>query len=162
MAENVAQALQDNATTIFERLSQNVDVANVVMGFIGRITILCAQLGKPVQGVDMGSFQESGGDFKATLTFNTLLISPPSIWTANRYDDLKGYVGARNISMARVLESNVRLLAGLRGLVQTIEKFCDRKRIRFQDFKVKKAFITPDNRVCVVKSGVETLDRWGR
>lgn len=162
MSTNVAQAIEANAKTLFEKLSENQDLSNVLMGFLGRIILTCQQMGKPIQGVDLGSVSENGGDFRFKIEFNTLMIAPPVIWTANQYDDFTHYVKARSTGMARALEANVRLVAGFRDLVMVIDKFCERKRMPFKDFKIKKAFITRDNKTCVLKSGVENLDRWGR
>jgi hypothetical protein len=162
MSTNVAQAVESNAKTLFEKLSENQDLSNVLMGFLGRIILSCQQMGKPIQGVEMGTVTENGGDFRFPISFNTLMISPPTLWTAASGNDFTDYVKARSQSMARALEANVRLVAGFRELVMVIDKFCERKRMPFADFKVKKAFITRDNKTCVLKSGTENLDRWGR
>ena len=162
MAQNVAQALEQDAQTLFQKLSENQDLANVLMGFLGRIVLICQQTGKPLQGVEMDGVTESAGDFRFRLNYHTLLISPPSLWTANRYDDFKHYVEARSRNLARALETNVRLVTGFREVIEAIDRFCERKRMPFRELKVKKAFITKDNRTCVIKTGKETLDRWGR
>lgn len=162
MSINVAQAMETNAKTLFEKLSENQDLSNVLMGFLGRIILSCQQMGKPIQGVDIGHVSEHGGEFRFKIEFNTLLIAPPTLWGVNNFDDFTHYVKSRSTNMARALESNVRIVQGFRDLVQVIDKFCERKRMPFADFKVKKAFITRDNKTCVLKSGVENLDRWGR
>lgn len=162
MAQNVAQELERGSKTLYQKLAENNDLSNVIMGFLGKIILLCNQTGKPIQGVELGEPTESNGDFRFTVAFHDLLISPPTLWTVNRYDELKHYVAARSVGMARALEANNRIVIGLRNLVTVIDIFCSRKRIEFKDFKIKKAFISRDNRTCVIRSGVETLDRWGR
>lgn len=162
MSQNVAQAVEQHAKSLFQKLSENQQVANVLMGFLGRIVLICQQTGKPIQGVEMEGITESAGDFRFRLSYHTLLISPPSLWTANRYDDFKHYVEARSRSLARALEVNVRLVTGFREVLEAMERFCDRKRMPFSELGVKKAFITKDNRTCVIKTGKETLDKWGR
>jgi hypothetical protein len=155
MSQNVAEALEGRASNLFEKLSENQDLANVVMGFLGRIIMMCHQQGKPIQGVDCSEVTTFDGDFRFSLTFNDLLISPMGLWQPT--GDLISYAKSRSVHLAKALESNGKLVKTLSRLVEIIERHCESRGKQFKNFQIKKAFIHPKTNTCVIRSGAPEL-----
>ena len=155
MSQNVAQVVEGRASTMFEKLAQNVDLANVVMGFLGRIIIMCQQRGRPIQGVDATPVVVSKDEFRFGISFNDLVITPMGIWQPQ--GDLMSYAKSRSAHLAKALERNNKLIRTFTDLVERVEKYCERNRIPFRDFKIKKAYNHPKTDTCVIRAGVTTL-----
>ena len=152
MSQNVAEEIESKASTLFEKLASNVDLSNVIMGFLGRVIIICKEKGKPIQGVSTTEVTESNDEFRFGLSFNTLVITPMAIWQAQH--DLVHYIQSRSSSLAQVLQRNQKLVGTFNDLVSVIDKYCQRKGMKFRDFKVKKAFIHPKTNTCVIRAGI--------
>jgi len=161
MKQNVAQALESDAKSLYERLSSNQQVAGVMMGFLGRIIVECAKMGKPIEGVSCGDVFETNGEFRFRIDYSTLSTSTSfGLW--GFHDDLLRFVEGKSMHMANALARNPKLLRSMSNVVEAIDQFCRQKGKTFEEFEVKKAFLSKDNRTCVIVPGKQSLDRFGR
>lgn len=155
MSQNVAEVLEGRAATLFEKLASNNDLANVMMGFLGRIIVMCHQMGKPIQGVGCTEIVEFENEFRFGVSFNDLVITPMGLWQAQ--GDILAYARSRSVHLAKALERNQKLIRTFISLVESVEKYCERKRMRLEDFRIKKAFIHPKTNTCIIRAGIPEL-----
>ncbi len=155
MSDNVSQAIASRSQTLFEKLASNEQFSNLVMGFLGKMVWTCAQRGKAVAGIRCGAITESLGDFRFKVEYNSVLMATTTLWLPD--DSVKRYVMGKSANLAKCFDVNPTLVKTFTNLVDAVDRYCRNKSITFKDFKVKKAYITPDN-VFVLRSGTSDLD----
>lgn len=155
MSKNVSEVIESRNSTLFEKLASNNDLSNVIMGFLGRIVLMCQQTGKPIEGVETTMVNEYDGDFRFGIVFHDIFISPMGIWQGQ--GDVVNYARSKSVHLAKVLERNAGIIRTFTNLVEVVEGFCDRKGIRFSEFTVRKAIIHQGSNTCVIRYGKPTL-----
>jgi hypothetical protein len=161
MSSNVAETIEGRQSTLFEKLSSNNDLANVIMAFLGKIVLMCHQRGKPIQGVETTDVVEVNDEFRFGLSFNDLVITPMGIW--QNQGSILHYAQSRSVHLAKALERNGKIMRTFTQLVEAVEKRCQRKGMSFKDFKLKKAIIHPKTDTCIIKCGIPDFnDNKGR
>lgn len=155
MSNNVAEVFENRASTLFDKLVENQDLANVVMGFLGRIILMCHQKGLPIEGVVTTDVNEFDDEFRFGVAFSHIVASPMGLWQAQ--GDILTYAKSRSTHLAKALERNAKIMKTFRNLIEAVDQYCKRKRISFSSLKVKKAFIHPKTNVCVIRTGEPDL-----
>jgi len=111
--------------------------------------------------VSCGDVFETNGEFRFRIDYSTLSTSTSfGLW--GFHDDLLRFVEGKSMHMANALARNPKLLRSMSNVVEAIDQFCRQKGKTFEEFEVKKAFLSKDNRTCVIVPGKQSLDRFGR
>ncbi len=155
MSESVSQAVANRSLTLFEKLASNEPLSNLVMGFLGNMIVTCAKRGKSVASIRCGPISESLGDFRFRVEFLPVIVASNGLWQMD--NDMQRYVSSKSAHMAKCFDVNPSLVKTFTTLIETIDRWCQHKRIAFKDFKIKKAYVTP-NDIFVLRSGTATLD----
>jgi hypothetical protein len=153
---SIAQVLETRASTLFEKVISNNDIATAIMALIGRLTIDCVKRGRSVAGISTTEITESQGEFRFGITYHTIPTQSQGLWQGT--DDLRRYVESKSGHLAKVLDANPRLTRTIRNLVESIDLYCKHHSMQFKDFKIEKMFIT-QNDMFVLKS--KKAGKWG-
>ena len=159
MSKNVAEAIEGRNLSQFEKLISNEQVANVVMALLGKLVVMSAQAGKPMEGISVGDPIWNGRSLKAKIEFNSLSIAPMGLW--QEAPDFVRYAQSRSQHLAKAFDKNPGLSRFFTKMLHMIEVFCEHKGLQFADLKVEKAFITPEN-MMVLTFSKEHVGLWER
>jgi hypothetical protein len=157
VSDNVAQAIEEATVGLIDKLNTNVAIANVVMALLGRLVIIAAQRGKPIEGIALESPQWSGNGLRAKITFNSLSIIPYGVWSGQ--SDVMKYALSRSAHLAKVFQKNPGLIKFFTELVMKLDAFSSSRGIQWVDLQLSKAFITPSD-VLVLNVAKEHTGRW--
>lgn len=155
--KSAGDVLESKRESLLEKLVSNVEVATTVMAFLGHIIVQCAKTGKQIAGVRTSPISEFDGNFTFKITYGSINVQSIGLWKMDN-GSVADYICSRSMHMARALNANPSLIKTFEDLVSAIDRFCDRHRISFSDFKIEKRIVTREN-VCILKTKV---DRWGR
>lgn len=143
MSENVLQQLETKSQGLAAKMQDNIEVAKVFMGFLGRVILMAAQKGLPVEGITFSNPQMEEKRITAHITFTSLSVPTGQLY--GRSSNFQEFVGAKSKNMARALQRNPGIVTFFDRVLRLIDGYADFKGIPFARLKVYKAFIDPDN-----------------
>lgn len=160
MAGNVTEVLAGKAQTLLEKLVTNPDLCNFILGLLGRCIVVCANLGRPIEGIEIGHLdvQEiENGDLtlRAPVTFHDMQVTPASIWPPQ--NDFAQYTRSKANGLGMALQKNPKLSVFFQEMVTRIDSYCSHRGLQFGALHVKQAVLTSNNRI-VLKVGKNVLD----
>lgn len=159
MAKSVYEILADNKPSLLERLGQNSDLSNFVLALLSRAIVICAQRGKPLEGIEFSGLQASDLPtqdvvFRARLIFHDMAITAASIWPPQ--SDFARYARAKAYGLGMALQKNPRLNFFFQAILEHIGQYADRRGLKFGALKVQKAIITTAD-ILVLQVGQNVL-----
>ena len=152
MIENASQAIASDKPYLLEKIEQNTDIANVLIAMLGKLVISYRTAGQ----IKMAPIQVIDNEFRSRVeVVGTPLSLPPQLVMHN---DLRDYMTAKNIALARVLTLNKPIADFFQELVMRLVAYADFHHIAFKDLRVVQgsAFISKDNKF-VIKVGRESV-----
>ena len=154
---NVHAEIAKRSERLADKLGANPDLANVILGFLGRLIIMCSQMNRPIEGIilsPLDSKTELNGDvvFTSNINFSLLAVRPPSLWQPQT--DFAEFAAARAQGLAMALGKNPNLSEFFQSLASQIESYGNAKGIPFNDLRIKNPFISKDH-VLVIRVGKE-------
>lgn len=159
MSQSVAQELADKRTRLLQKLDTNESVASVLVALLGKLIITYKNTPSIKMGPIRTNSEKNYGEFVSQIEIvRNPLILPPRIIGHN---DLKDYMAAKNIALAKVLSTNKTISDFFQELIERIDVYAEWKRIPFSKLKVieQGAFISA-NHLLVIRVGKESiLDR---
>lgn len=157
MSETVAQELSETKPLLLQKIESNEQLANVLMGLLGRLILECTAKGYKFNAVRLGSIQENNGRFMSRIVYlqTTLMLPPKRIEGKN---DFVTYLNNKNSSMATMLRVNSDVARSFEELTMRIEQYAFHKRIPFNELVVvtNGAFISRDDEL-VITVGKEDI-----
>lgn len=145
MATSVFEVLHDNKRSLLEKLTENQDLCNFVLGFVGRCICITAERGLPLEGIQFGPVEAedlTNGDasLRARVIFNQTPQTAASIWPPQ--SDFARYVRSKAHGMGIALQKNPNLNHFFQSLIERIDQYATHKGVQFGKLKVQKAIIT--------------------
>ena len=144
------QHLLETKTPLAATLATNNEVCGVLAALLGRVVIIAAQRGVPINGVRMGQLHASGqGQFTSRISFNhAALILPVSIEGKGSFED---YLANKGVQLAKVLAMNQSMGAFFEALTERLVAYAKTKGAAFSDLWVYNdgAFISNDDELVV-------------
>ena len=152
MSKNASQAIANNKPLLLQRIEENEEIANVLIALLGKLVIQYSKAGQII----MSPVGCSDNEFTSRITVvDRPLITPPQLVMHN---DLRDYMAAKNIALAKVLTLNKHIADFFQELVSRISAYADFKGIPFKDLRVVQgsAIISKDN-VFAMKVGRDAI-----
>ena len=154
------KVFEARSTTLFEKMTSNQHVANMVMGIIGRLFVISTQMGRPFEGVTLSPVESSiPGEWRSRVEFLQISANVTGLWTFG--GDLATYVSGRGERLAFALKRNPKLASWITSLIGQMDDFCTRKSFKFRDL-VTHGFITKDGVMVIKVKNKDVFDKWGR
>ena len=145
---------------LFERMTSNQHVANMVMGIVARLFVISFKTGRPFEGVVVSPVESHvAGEWRSRVEFKSLSMNASRLWTFG--GDLMNYVSGKSERLAMALKKNPGLQNWITELIHQIDEFYVRKRFRFKDL-VTHGLITKDGVMVIKVKNTGVFDRWGR
>ncbi len=143
MPQTVAEELAGKSEALYLKLGSNLALSNLLLGFLGRISVDAIKRGKPIEGIEFGPINGSVGNFSFRVIYRSIAIGGASLTLPD--SDLKRYVAGRAAKMATVLDRNPRVVRGFTALIEAIDNYCKGKGKPFSKYEIEKAFVTPED-----------------
>lgn len=161
MSKSVATAIEGRSQTLFEKIISNNDVANMIMALVSQLVIMSNQKGTPIEGIRISEpIWSDNNTLSARIEFSAInLTQSLGIW--NTQDDMRNYVASKSAHLAKVFDRNPNVLTAFRNIVNSFDKFCDQKRIKFSSLKFEKSIISRENILAIIISK-EHFNKWGQ
>lgn len=152
--------MEGRSSTLLEKLATNQDLCNVVLGLLSRCIVVCSQLGRPIEGIDIGVLvaeETPNGDLvmRALVTFRPMAVAMASIWPPQ--SDFAQYARSKAYGLGMALQKNPRLNGFFQIMVERVESYAGHKHMQFGALHVKQAILTTTNHI-VLKVGKNILD----
>ena len=147
MSKSVGQHLDATAPAVAARVVDNKDLCNFFMGLLGRLIVLAAQRGLPLEGIRVAAPEMSERRITARVSFSALAVPAPAIFGAGvaSGDDFRHYAASKSVYMARAMEKNPEFGRYFERALHLVEGWCADHGKDFRAAKVWKAFISPDD-----------------
>lgn len=145
MTQNVAQELEKRSFSLMEKLASNLAVSNLLLGFLGRISVDAIKRGKPIEGIELGPINGTMGNFSFKVIYHPIAMGGSRMILPTT--DFHRFVAGRAAKMAMVLEKNPRIVTGFTDLIEAIDRYCRGKGKPFSFYEIQKAMVTRED-VC--------------
>jgi hypothetical protein len=145
--------LLDTKTPLARVIGSNAEVCQVLAGLLGKIVIMAAEKGVPINGVYMGELRASGGgQFTSRITFNYRPLTIPI--GIEPKGSLEDYLANKGIQLAKVLAMNPSVGRLFESLTSKLVEYAKTKGVNFSELWVynEGAFISRDDEM-VIKVG---------
>lgn len=142
---------------LLSKLESNGQLANLVMGIVGKVVWECARRTIPVNGVTFGEVFVNTGDFTFSIHFSR--IAGPYTGLVNPQSTVRDYIAAKSENLSRCVDANPGFAKLIEDFVRKVDSYCRHKNVDFVDWRVEKAFLTPSD-VMVIKSAKTLKGRW--
>lgn len=152
MTRNVSEQIASEKPLLLAKIEENTDVANVLIALLGKLVLDYRTAGQ----IKMSPIQIVGNEFRSRIEIvaNPMALPPQLVM----HNDLRDYMAAKNIALARVLTLNKHIADFFQDLVERIVAYSDFHHIPFKDLKVIQgsAIISQDNEFSI-KVGRESI-----
>lgn len=152
MSQNVSQQIADTKPLLLQKIEENGEIANVLMALLGKLVINYRTQGE----IRMAPIMVEDNEFRSRIiVIQNPLARPPRLVMHN---DLRDYMVAKNIALAKVLTLNKDIADFFQELVSRLVAYSDFKNIPFKELRVIQggAFITKDHEF-VLRVGREAI-----
>lgn len=138
VAQEVTQAVAFKAT-------ENAQVANLFMAFLGKMVFESAVRKRPIEGVSVGKPWIDGSTIKFKVAFSGLVPAVGVPVLDRRFDDVRQFVDANSAGMALAMRRNPAFQAFMISFFDMAEALCRHKGWRYRDLAVSAAFLDKDD-----------------
>lgn len=161
MSQNVYEQLAQTKKPLADKMGENAELGNVILGFLGRIIMMAIERGKPIEGVTTAPLLASrlgNGDLviRSKVVFYPLPIHPPALWRLQ--SDFARYTQGKAHGLAQALQKNAKLAGFFQEVVECIESWANERGMQFGAIRVKQSIISNPGDVFVLKVGKNVND----
>jgi len=152
MSDTVGRYLDGQGGGTAEKAAENVQLANLFMGLLGRMIVEAQQRGKPLEAIAIGRPEVvNGTTIAARVEWRSIIpaSSAGAEFISSRYSDVGDFIAAKAAGLSRACARNPQFVRFLNSFFGVVENLCRHKGWKFEDVRVTRAILSKEDSLVI-------------